>query len=643
MKAEAKSLRFLGESPQKLSIPFFQRGYVWKESNWRELLDSLTDNESIPFLGSVIIKMTDSQNPTEAQVIDGQQRLTTLTLLSKAIYDTLIFDIDTLQGEKPEYDEDEDDVFGKSDLKSLLFYKVNAADPFKKSNVKIEHSRTDRESYEQIIKENFLILNNDIKYSNNIDLIDYESEETSPILRCYKFFRQELRKMKIEEIISLHNDMYNDNKKIIVLITMDLNDNNEQSIFDTINRAGVRLSVADIIKNDLFKKCIDYCDNDKEKIDEVIDLYEKKWAKLFYYQDDSSDWDETRVFGNQTRTNLEFLLYCVAFINWGKREDIFSDLANLYKKETDLMDYSQLVSLVNQINEYAEIFKKEILYLQKNYKDENSPLSFSFYDVKKRVLLVLEVLGVQMFYPYVLKLFKEENDSEILNRKLNILESFVVRRRLSSKGVSDYANKCDYLVKRGEDELLAEFTKVDSGITNRDVSQYLDTIKKNDNAKLLLFIIELYKRREDKQDINALSYSYTLEHIMPQKWQTNWLSVKLTDGYGKDIKDEEGNVVQVTTPEGQKIRDTAVGSLGNMTLLSHNLNASIRNSDFAKKINGEGDKKPGYRKYTSLFITQEIVSKYDNGTLNEWNEHSIYERTRELEEIFLKIWPNDFS
>jgi hypothetical protein len=41
MKAEAKSLRFLGESPQKLTIPFFQRHYVWKEENWQELLESL--------------------------------------------------------------------------------------------------------------------------------------------------------------------------------------------------------------------------------------------------------------------------------------------------------------------------------------------------------------------------------------------------------------------------------------------------------------------------------------------------------------------------------------------------------------------------------------------------------------------------
>ena len=117
MKAEAKSLRFLGESPQKLSIPFFQRGYVWGESNWEELLKSLEDEDSKPFLGSIIIKNVYRENPSEAQVIDGQQRLTTLTLLSKAIFDTLTLDRDKLSGIDPYSDDEDEDKYGKSELK----------------------------------------------------------------------------------------------------------------------------------------------------------------------------------------------------------------------------------------------------------------------------------------------------------------------------------------------------------------------------------------------------------------------------------------------------------------------------------------------------------------------------------------------
>ena len=55
MLADAKSLRFLGES-KKLSVPFFQRGYVWGEDNWRELLSSFDESDAVPFLGPIILK-----------------------------------------------------------------------------------------------------------------------------------------------------------------------------------------------------------------------------------------------------------------------------------------------------------------------------------------------------------------------------------------------------------------------------------------------------------------------------------------------------------------------------------------------------------------------------------------------------------
>ena len=74
MKAEAKSLRFLGES-NKLSVPFFQRRYVWDEENWGELVENLENSEVTPFLGSLILK---EQSGNEFSVIDGQQRLTAL-------------------------------------------------------------------------------------------------------------------------------------------------------------------------------------------------------------------------------------------------------------------------------------------------------------------------------------------------------------------------------------------------------------------------------------------------------------------------------------------------------------------------------------------------------------------------------------
>ena len=78
-----------------------------------------------------------------------------------------------------------------------------------------------------------------------------------------------------------------------------------------------------------------------------------------------------------------------------------------------------------------------------------------------------------------------------------------------------------------------------------------------------------------------------------------------------------------------------------MTLLTQNLNSSIKNNTFQKKIDGEGKNKPGYREYSSLFITKEIIEKYDSGS-TIWNEGKIDLRTNELYNMIIEIWPSKF-
>ena len=85
MEAKEKSLReVFGSGPQKLVVPFFQRRYVWNERNWAELLKTIEENDDVKvFLGSIIIKWGENREPSEATIVDGQQRLTTLSLLAK--------------------------------------------------------------------------------------------------------------------------------------------------------------------------------------------------------------------------------------------------------------------------------------------------------------------------------------------------------------------------------------------------------------------------------------------------------------------------------------------------------------------------------------------------------------------------------
>ncbi len=123
MKAEAMSLTFLGNEGH-VKIPFFQRGYVWNRDNWEDILSDLLDFEKSHFLGSLILKQLEKQTgkPKEVLVIDGQQRLTTLSVLIRALYNS--FDSETQQN-------------CNVSLKNYLFYKKNQTD--KEFYVKISH------------------------------------------------------------------------------------------------------------------------------------------------------------------------------------------------------------------------------------------------------------------------------------------------------------------------------------------------------------------------------------------------------------------------------------------------------------------------------------------------------------------------
>ena len=609
MKAEAKSLRFLGES-NNLSVPFFQRHYVWTEENWIELIESLENTEVTPFLGSLILK---EQSGNEFSIIDGQQRLTTVTILAKAIYDSLP-DANKAPGSGV-----------RNGIENFLFYRSNAADDFQDSHVKIQHSRIDNQDYSRIIKAGLL---DDMK----IDL-DSINNNSSNILQCYKYYRERFVEYTVDRIKNLFTLLFDGNRKVLIVIELGKDDVNEQTIFDTINRAGVRLSAADIIKNNLFKKLLDKCDKNEAIREQVVTTYKDCWDNVFARNQTVCDmWDEERIFGNIKHSNLEFLLYCVACIKWGEDCDMFPKLEAVYNRETENMSYADLLALVAEIKAYANIFMDFVLKFRNEVDSESTNRYFRYNNHVDRLLLILLKFKIQMFYPYVIKRLYEVNcdtSDEGLIKDFAKLESFVVRRKLSIKGTHDYTSKCYSIIKSGIDALVeSDLANADSGITDLDIKRYLaDT--KDDTAKMVLFCIELYLRRDDAMDVNVLEYKYTLEHIMPKKWETHWSSVPIVNG---------DNVLDMQLEESKQYRKEAIESIGNKTLLSCNLNSSIRNASYDKKISGDGDTKPGYKSHTMLLLTKEIVSLYEVDPT--WDENSIVKRAEKLFDEFLILWPS---
>lgn len=110
-------------------IPKYQREYTWGINDWNALFEDVTDNEHGYFLGSYICVNGGSLNGTVLEVIDGQQRFSTLMLLLTALYEKL-------SERKNEMDDDD-----RNDLANLRSELANKKQTFAANGKKITEYR----------------------------------------------------------------------------------------------------------------------------------------------------------------------------------------------------------------------------------------------------------------------------------------------------------------------------------------------------------------------------------------------------------------------------------------------------------------------------------------------------------------------
>lgn len=603
MEAKERELGFI--KGQKIyKVPFFQRGYVWDEENWSDLWDELVSKKKDCFLGSVIIKSektSSSDDITYKTVIDGQQRLTTLTIILRALNDS---------------DPTEDKV--DSEIEEFLFYvkKIKTADGKKKKReLKIQHSHIDRKAYTAVIEG---------EYRNKLDEIKCEDQESVRIFRCYKYFREKLSSATEDELRRIEAKLTYDTSKILVVIDLDENEN-EQAIFDTINSAGVKLTNADIIKNALFQNII-Y--NNEGGIDEdILQFYQQTWVTYFEKdQELLSAWLAKKVVGRIERTNIDMFLHCYAVIRgiYDPQENKMEELSDCYKKYLKDKNRAEIKEFVKDLCDHSEVYREYFIGF-------DQLTAFTYDNQKMRLLHILNCMKVTTFDAYILNALMHYPEDK-LNQEFHMLECYVMRNYITSNTnrTKNY-NKDSVLLLQGKFDFAERFAEEDQDDIH--VEKALKNIRRNSKAALVLFWIELYRHRMKESDLYSVSlnYHFQLEHIMPQMWNEFWGVSVLP------VIDKDGNIVD--DEHARAIRGQAVYEIGNMTLLTSTLNNRLRNYPFEDKVNGKiiaGKFKDGMKKYSSLSISTEITSRVPL----VWNEAAITERTERLTKEFLEIWPN---
>lgn len=573
INANKQKLQDFFQGNLQFEIPFFQRAYVWSEDNWNIFWDHLVGEveayengvQSEHFIGTIITKQKENKNLSEniVELIDGQQRLTTITVFLKALADTSM-------GELPNL---------RESIESLLWFK----DSYSNKHYRMIHSRIDKPNFHQIMEMPE----------------ELENEENSSIINAYKYFIKKL-------------ENYTDNQREMVkqvllhkipIISMLLDkDDDEQEIFDTINSLGVRLTIAELLKNYLFK--------DKE----LVEYYEEEWQSVFENDEEQVEfWSTVRSSGRVKRDNIELLLYCMLIIETKKEvrlEKLFSEY-KLHLKEMDVEEKKQFLLRLNDLaNLYLEMPQKEEL------------IEFGFKNQTKRFFHLLENLEITTIFPLILYLYSNISDENELNSCFKILESFIALRQMCKFTTKNYNNLFIQIIRSLDKikmekkidsndllEILKSFTDFGNRMpTKLEVQEaFQNSILSNKQAGAILYTIALKDIDSEYSDTKTLSSkSFSVEHMMPKKWEENWSDVDLDDLSKFKRK--------------QKIL-----TIGNLTLITKNLNSKLRNQSWVNK-------KQTLKEYSSLKMTTSFLE------LDTWDEESISDRAKQLCQKALEIW-----
>ena len=614
MEAHARNLERIFDSTVSYQIPLFQRPYVWTEDkNWCHLWEDIVDvadrylaNENCRshFLGAVVLERDNNATGSieTRQVIDGQQRFTTLQIMMIAIRDLCEKHCNTK-------------LYDRFD--GLVSNKRSKVD-LDQEAYKIWPTNSDRPAFEVVHQ----LSHYDVEQLAQLD----DKIKNSKIFKAYQYFTKVLEAWFIERdnVEDCLDALWQVVREYLQIVVIDLHSQDEaQVIFETLNARGTQLLPADLIKNFLFRKVVG---SDKE----VEHLYTEYWLAF-----DSDFWREEVSQGRTKRPRIDWFLQ--NYLSLMLQDDIkvshLFDSFKAYVNDTE----DNYDKFNNQFFKHPKNTTEHLIALKqfaKLYQTITQPKD-------ERIALFLyrlEAVDTATVYPLLLlatTLWQSQPNE--LHNFLSILESYLVRRMVCGMTSKNYNRYFTDVIK----DIYRTKKESDIPINAKDVHTILsksdsDSSRMPDDIELKSQLLQRpmygriaqYKLRMVLEAIDGASHhskaefmpiqkNLTIEHILPEKWEKYWPLEK----EGKSAED---------ILEQESCRNTLKNTIGNLTLVTNSLNPAISNGSWQTK-------RPEILKYSKSNLNRYFQPETEDN-LSVWNEDKILERADILADLFIQVW-----
>ena len=479
MQAGETTLNKLLNTSRQFIVPIFQRNYSWQKSQYEQLWFDILRASKFKekqnhFIGSIVyIDMgTPAGRPQQLLLIDGQQRLTTISILLCAIKDYVQkFNLETK-------------LINLAKIKNQFLYNSDEID---EDRYKLLLNVQDKETYIKLIDNTIFTVN----------------KPATNIIKCYEFFYE-----RIEDFIKQYgqiDEIYAGIFKLsLVSISLDKDSDNPQMIFESMNSTGKDLSQTDLLRNYLLM------DLTPEKQTRLYKTYWKPMEELFgedIYKNDLNKFD----------------YFIRDFLTLKSDTGHICKINNVYEnfKRYYLDNNCEKFAVLKDLFTYAKYYAC-IDLLQEN----DDELKLYWQEFKK--------LDSHVVYPFLLKLYDDYSRQilikEDFKKILQVVISYLWRRAICEIPTNSLSKTFATLYQAvDKDDYVNSIIKafVFKSIYKRFPSDYevREKLQTKDiyHFRLRKYLLEALENYYHKEPIDLNTANYTIEHIMPQNIEHNLL------------------------------------------------------------------------------------------------------------------------
>jgi len=566
------------ESDQIYEIPFFQRGYKWKQKERKELIRDidqiLQGEEPVHFLGTIILykKQTGATETNMFEIIDGQQRLTTLYLLCLAIVSVYI--------RNGEYSE------ASYCLETLIILKKRRNNA---SNLKLWPGKYDRAQFNALHKK--IWEHKAFKKHNPYKLVtlpDSGSKSGNMTSMHSQLARVIGRYYKEDDgfnIVKKIFDIIFNNLRFINILVNEAS--NSTKFFERMNARGIMVTTGELVRNEIFSRVV------TKDPTAAIKLHEKEWLP-FYERFDISHGETSKVFDD--------FLFAFTLINdpTYTKSRVFEFLRNRWKGKNP-------IQIIDDMKVYQDIYIQLRRNSNNKVQDNILKLTKPLYQLVDRYI---RSNAPTTTLPFVVNLIHNLNEKRIDQKNVEgifvMLDSYLVKRAVlgfEPTGLHAIFKDLWYRMKSKnveEADRLIRNTKTMAWPTEKEFEEAIE--------KRPLYGTRIANYVVGEYDISLKGdhpgEDFEIEHVLPQKMNTQWKKYFSKEEH-KEYVDQFANLLPITA----------------------NMNKSLQNY-------GYKEKKKRYAKDSKFKSCRQLAEAY-----NDWSVVQFLERQKVLLEWAKKRWP----